>query len=140
MAARHNVQLKAELANVHKPVWRFRSGAVPSPRGGFGGSIPPKWNMKHYKSVEISSIFRVSRPPAQTQNLLIENFLATVLARQRPAFIRAQNKTQQIYGVFCNMSLWLGWSYTSENDIICGTAVQWRAGSIPRVVVWWSLH
>jgi len=28
---------------------------------------PQKWNMIHYKSVEFSSIFRVSRPPAQTQ-------------------------------------------------------------------------
>jgi len=35
--------------------------------------------MKHYKSIEFSSIFRMSSPPAQTQSSPIENFLATVL-------------------------------------------------------------
>jgi len=35
--------------------------------------------MKHYKSVEILSIFRVPSPPAETQSHPIENFLATVL-------------------------------------------------------------
>jgi len=35
--------------------------------------------MKHYKSVEFLSIFRMSRPPTQTQSPPIENFLATVL-------------------------------------------------------------
>jgi len=49
---------------------------------------PPKWNMKHYKSVEFSSIFRVSSslaqtqcPHAETQSPPIENFLSTVLLR-----------------------------------------------------------
>jgi len=37
------------------------------------------WNMKHYKSVEFLSIFRMSSPPAQTQSPKTENFLATVL-------------------------------------------------------------
>ena len=50
---------------------------VTSPRGGgaFGGlsppnktPSPPNWNTKHYKSVEILSMFRVSSPPAQTQS------------------------------------------------------------------------
>jgi len=43
--------------------------------------------MKHYKSVEFLSIFRMSSPlaqtqspPAETQRLPTENFLATVLA------------------------------------------------------------
>ena len=68
---------------------------VPSPRGAFGRlappqtklQAPPNWNMKSYKSVEISSMFRASSPPAQTsspptetQSPLIKNFLATVLA------------------------------------------------------------
>jgi len=41
--------------------------------------------MKHYKSVEILSIFRMPtprtnlKPPAETQSHPIENFLATVL-------------------------------------------------------------
>jgi len=36
--------------------------------------------MKHYKSVEFLSIFRMSSlPPAQTQSPPTENFLATVL-------------------------------------------------------------
>jgi len=36
--------------------------------------------MKHYKSVEFLSIFRMSNPRTQTQSSLIENFLATVLS------------------------------------------------------------
>jgi len=36
-------------------------------------------NMKHYKSVELLSVFRMSSSPAQTQSPPIENFLATVL-------------------------------------------------------------
>ena len=48
------------------------------------GLDPPKRNpkppkLKHYKSVEFLSIFRMSSPPAQTQSPPIENFLATVL-------------------------------------------------------------
>jgi len=42
---------------------------------GFWGLTPtnkaprlPNWNMKHYKSVEILPIFRVSSPPAQAQS------------------------------------------------------------------------
>jgi len=35
--------------------------------------------MKHYKSVEVLSIFRMSSPSAQTQTPHIENVLATVL-------------------------------------------------------------
>jgi len=35
--------------------------------------------MKHYKSVAFLSTFRMSSPPAVTQNPPIENFLATVL-------------------------------------------------------------
>jgi len=35
--------------------------------------------MKHYKSVEFLSIFRMSSSPAQTQSPTIVNFLATVL-------------------------------------------------------------
>ena len=66
--------------------------SVPSPQGSFGGlsspnkaPSPPNWNMKHYKSVEFLSIFRISSHPAQTQNPHtnanppIEIFLATVL-------------------------------------------------------------
>jgi len=72
---------------------------VPSPRGGFWGRsspnkapIPPTWNLKHDKSVEFLSVFRVSGPPAQTQRSPaetqsppIENFLATVLFQKRTA-------------------------------------------------------
>jgi len=36
--------------------------------------------MKHYKSIDLLSIFRLSIPPGQTQNPHIENFLATVLS------------------------------------------------------------
>jgi len=46
--------------------------------------------MKHYKSVEILSIFRMTShpaqtqsPPAETQSPPIKNFLATVLRRIR---------------------------------------------------------
>ena len=42
----------------------------PVATGGFWGFnppnkalSPPKWNMKHYKQIEILSIFRVSSPP-----------------------------------------------------------------------------
>jgi len=35
--------------------------------------------VKHYKSVEILSIFRMSSPPTLPQSPPIENFLATVL-------------------------------------------------------------
>jgi len=64
---------------------------VPSLRGSFGGlsppnkapSKPPKWNMKHYKSVKFLSIFRMPIQPAQTQSPPIENFLATVLPKPR---------------------------------------------------------
>ena len=44
-------------------------------RGSFGGlsppnksPSPPKWNMKHYKSVEFLSIFSMSSHPAQMQS------------------------------------------------------------------------
>jgi len=68
------------------PVWlRACSKPVPSPRGGLAPETklqaPPNWNMKHYKSVEFLSIFRVSSPPAETQNPPIKNFLASVLLR-----------------------------------------------------------
>ena len=48
-----------------------------------GGLCPPNWDLKHYKSVEFLSIFRMSSPPAQTQSPPIENFLATVVSRSR---------------------------------------------------------
>jgi len=37
--------------------------------------------MKHYNSVEFLSIFRMSRPPTETQSPPIENFLVTVLPK-----------------------------------------------------------
>jgi len=66
---------------------------VPLPRGVFVGLRPlqtklqvlPNWKMKHYKSDEILSIFRVSSPRTnaklheETKSPPIENFLATVL-------------------------------------------------------------
>jgi len=71
-----------------------RCRSSPSPRGDFGGfppnqsSYPPNWNMKHHKSFEFLSIFRVlsphtqtQNPPAETQSPAIEKFLATVLRR-----------------------------------------------------------
>jgi len=48
---------------------------------------PPNWNMKHYKSFEFLSIFRVLIPPtqtqspAETQSPATENFRAMVLCR-----------------------------------------------------------
>ena len=50
-------------------------------------SRPPSWNMKHCKSVEFLSVFRMSSPPPRTTakphrrkaKPSIENFLATVL-------------------------------------------------------------
>ena len=63
---------------------------VPSPRGSFGGlsslnnaPSPRNWNVKHYKSVEFLSIFRMSSHPAQTQSPSIENFVPTVLPQPR---------------------------------------------------------
>jgi len=40
----------------------------------------PNWNVKHYKSVELLSVFRMSSAPAQTQSPPIENVLATALS------------------------------------------------------------
>jgi len=55
--------------------------AQPVATGGFGGLSPPNkapsipnWNMKHYKSVEFLSIFRMSSPSAQTQSPLLKTF------------------------------------------------------------------
>jgi len=51
----------------------FRS--VPLPQGGFGGRSPPNKtlsppnsNVKHNKSVELLSIFRMTSPPAKPQS------------------------------------------------------------------------
>ena len=48
--------------------------SVPSPQGGFGGLScpnkglsPPNWNVKHYKSVEVLSIFRMTSPHPQNR-------------------------------------------------------------------------
>ena len=75
-----NLNVASVLDEISLLKW---SGAVPSPRGAFGGLAPsnkapspPKWNMKHCKSVEILSVLS---PPAQIQSPPIENFLATVL-------------------------------------------------------------
>ena len=62
----------------------------PSPTGGLSPpqtklQAPPNWNMKHYKSVEFLSIFRMSSPPHRNAKPPIENFLATVLGEQRNA-------------------------------------------------------
>jgi len=43
--------------------------------------------MKHCISVKLLSIFRVSRPPAETQSTPIENFLATVLVEISETFL-----------------------------------------------------
>jgi len=58
---------------------------APSPRGvlvglGLPNKAPsaPNWNLKH-KSVEFCQIW-ISSPPAQTQSLPIDDFLATVLS------------------------------------------------------------
>jgi len=51
--------------------------------------------MKHYKSVEILSILRVSSSPVQTQSPLIENFLATVLlSGPSPGYSSRGDKSQ----------------------------------------------
>ena len=59
---------------------------VPSPWGAFVGLSPqtkhqalPNWNMKRYKSMQLLSTLNVKPPSAQTQSLLIDDFLAKVL-------------------------------------------------------------
>ena len=54
---------------------KFIIHPVPSPWGASVGlypqtklQAPPNWNVKHYKSVEFLSIFRMSSPPAQMQS------------------------------------------------------------------------
>jgi len=73
---------------------------VPLPRGGFWGLSPPNWNMKHYKSVEILSIFRVLSPLAKTQSPPIENFLASFLGyaktRNHPKTLRKMQKSNNL--------------------------------------------
>ena len=88
-AANQNLKLRhctviahCVLSKVHP--WQMRS--VSTPRGGSSGLIPPNkapsppnWNVKHYRSVELLSIFTMSSTPEKTQSRPDENFLATVL-------------------------------------------------------------
>ena len=46
----------------------------PVATGCFWGLSPPNWNMKHYKSVEILSIFRVSSPPQKRKASVLKTF------------------------------------------------------------------
>jgi len=68
--------------------------------------------MKHYKSIEILSVFRVSSRPAQTQSLPaetqsppIENFLATFLCQALPSAVKAY-------------TTWLRYSNTAQTDML----------------------
>jgi len=69
--------------------------------------------MKHYKSVEFLSIFRVSGPPAQIQSLFaetqsapIENFLATVLVWSQSQSLRFEFRLRSAALGCCSLSYW----------------------------------
>ena len=53
-----------------------------------GLSPPPNWNMKHYKSVELLSLFTVSSPKQKRKAPVIENILATVLIQNLITVVR----------------------------------------------------
>jgi len=74
--------LLAEIPT-HKPCWCLDLLISWQSRshGGFGEHIPPNkasgslnWNVKHYKSVEFLSIFRMSSHPAEPQSPLLKTF------------------------------------------------------------------
>jgi len=73
--------------------------------------------MKHYKSLEFLSIFRMSSHPAQTQSPPIKNFLATVLSlllihllSTRSPILPKWNKSLNTYvrSGMANPNLWVG--------------------------------
>ena len=99
---------------------------VPSPRRIFRvrsppnkAPSPPNWNMKHYKSVEFLSIFRMSSHPAQTQSPPIENFLATVLPKPR----RQTKRKCFLLWLIHNMVHWFACKQVKQN---ISRTVKWR--------------
>ena len=117
-------------AKVHDLQYAFCSQyciwASPVATGGLLGAYPPQtrlqappnWNMKHYKSVEILSYFRVSnpprtnaKPPRRNAKPPIGNFLATILTWARSHRGRHDDRASYRPTVFTRFGLYTSVTY-----------------------------